>query len=236
MLCVRCIQGRYFVQREKIDSLVEFPTKGLDISPYVRGPQASDPGKMVYDLFAVSEHSGSLSGGHCTAVAKNFVTKRWFGFNDAEVSGSTAESCISPRAYVLFYEVRYVGQRRIGCKPPSTCFFCVVATPAAVVFIPILTAQMRAPFGFTAAQSHPSECVNTAAISRGTATAWEPDRDGKGASWQCRLEFFVDSLTNGEWSSRCCRAFVFCFESTIEISLHSQLPSPTSAKLYNDNL
>ena len=101
----RYIQGRFFVQREKIDSLVEFPTKGLDLSPYVRGPQAAEAGKLVYDLFAVSEHSGSLSGGHCTAVAKNFMNNQWFNFNDSEVSGSTAESTISPRAYVLFYQV-----------------------------------------------------------------------------------------------------------------------------------
>ena len=105
----RYIQGKAFVHREKIDSLVEFPTRGLDLSPYVRGPQSGDGSTLLYDLFAVSEHSGSLSGGHYTAAARNFVNKQWYAFNDRIVSPISVDNVVSPRAYVLFYRKRQAG-------------------------------------------------------------------------------------------------------------------------------
>jgi ubiquitin C-terminal hydrolase len=32
----------------------------------------------VYDLYGVSNHLGSLTGGHYTAIAKNRVDKNWY--------------------------------------------------------------------------------------------------------------------------------------------------------------
>ena len=31
----------------------------------------------VYDLYAVSQHSGGMGGGHYTAVCKNSIDKKW---------------------------------------------------------------------------------------------------------------------------------------------------------------
>ena len=70
------IPGSYFIHREKISDLVEFPIDGLDLSPYIQGAQ-SDSSPPVYDLFAVSEHSGGLGGGHYTAVAKS-PSGKWY--------------------------------------------------------------------------------------------------------------------------------------------------------------
>jgi len=39
-------------------------------------------GSVVYDLYAVSNHSGTPSGGHYTAAAKNPYTGQWHYFND----------------------------------------------------------------------------------------------------------------------------------------------------------
>jgi ubiquitin C-terminal hydrolase len=36
--------------------------------------------KNIYDLFAVVLHTGTLNGGHYTALAKN--DKYWYEFND----------------------------------------------------------------------------------------------------------------------------------------------------------
>jgi len=52
----------------KVGDLVNFPTQGLDLGEYVIAP---DGGPFIYDLYAVSNHMGSLNGGHYTAFAQN---------------------------------------------------------------------------------------------------------------------------------------------------------------------
>lgn len=99
-------QGAYFTHREKIEALVHFPITGLDLSPYTLGEQEVPP---VYDLFAVSNHMGGMGGGHYTAYAKNFITGRWYNFDDSSASPVDPARVISPNAYVLFYRRRAAG-------------------------------------------------------------------------------------------------------------------------------
>eukprot|EP00644_Phytophthora_capsici_P009076 jgi/Phyca11/541366/estExt2_Genewise1Plus.C_PHYCAscaffold_60597 len=97
----RYAQNAFYMNRDKISTLVDFPIEDLDLSPFLIGPgNGSEP---VYDLYAVSEHWGGLGGGHYTAVAKNPVNKRWFNFNDSHTSPTSPEAAVSPKAYVLFY-------------------------------------------------------------------------------------------------------------------------------------
>jgi hypothetical protein len=59
---------------------------------------------MLYDLYAVSNHYGSLAFGHYTAYAKNCETGKWYDFNDSSVSElDGSHEVVSPAAYVLFY-------------------------------------------------------------------------------------------------------------------------------------
>ena len=74
------IPGSYFIHREKINDLVEFPIDGLDLTPYIRGSPREGCPPPIYDLFAVSEHSGGLGGGHYTAVAKSPDTDEWYEY------------------------------------------------------------------------------------------------------------------------------------------------------------
>ncbi|CAI5739551.1 unnamed protein product [Peronospora destructor] len=97
----RYAQNSFYMHRDKISTLVNFPIEGLDLSEFMIGPQnGSEP---IYDLYAVSEHVGGLGGGHYTAIAKNPVNKRWFDYNDSHTSQTLAEKAVSSRAYVLFY-------------------------------------------------------------------------------------------------------------------------------------
>ena len=105
-------RATYLVQREKISNFVEFPLKDLDLSAYVKGPQSSQA-PPIYDLFAVSEHSGGLGGGHYTAKCLNFIDEQWYDFNDSSVTSCSPESCLTERAYVLFYR-RKNGSLRWG--------------------------------------------------------------------------------------------------------------------------
>lgn len=91
----------------KLGDYIEFPVEGLDMSNYVVSNRAlGENKKILYDLYAVSNHFGSLSGGHYTAYAKNCVYKKWYHFDDSDVSRASATEVVSKAAYVLFYKLR----------------------------------------------------------------------------------------------------------------------------------
>jgi ubiquitin carboxyl-terminal hydrolase 4/11/15 len=71
--------------QEKVNELVDFPTSGLDMRDYVLSLK-DEPQPILYDLYAVSNHYGSLNGGHYTAFCKNAPTDKWYHFNDSSVS------------------------------------------------------------------------------------------------------------------------------------------------------
>lgn len=60
----------------------------------------------IYDLYAVSNHFGSLNGGHYTAFCQNSLDKKWYEFDDSSVSSISASSAVTKAAYVLFYRRR----------------------------------------------------------------------------------------------------------------------------------
>jgi ubiquitin carboxyl-terminal hydrolase 4/11 len=45
-----------------------------------------EPEPVLYDLYAVSNHFGSLNGGHYTATCLNEATGKWYYFNDSSAS------------------------------------------------------------------------------------------------------------------------------------------------------
>lgn len=61
--------GMYGGGDGKLDTHVDFPIEGLELSKYILS-SSGEP--LVYDLFAVSNHFGSTGFGHYTAYAKNW--------------------------------------------------------------------------------------------------------------------------------------------------------------------
>lgn len=57
-------------RRDKINTSVDFPDEGLDLSCYSDNNEISDS-KMTYNLYGISHHSGYMSGGHYVADIKN---------------------------------------------------------------------------------------------------------------------------------------------------------------------
>jgi hypothetical protein len=100
-------KSRY--NREKIDLLVDFPLEGLDFSDFL--PDTQDPlSPPVYDLFAISNHYGSMGGGHYTAYAKHRTDGKWYNYDDRSVSPVSDPTTVkTSAAYVLFYRRRDVG-------------------------------------------------------------------------------------------------------------------------------
>ncbi|VDK43160.1 unnamed protein product [Anisakis simplex] len=84
--------------REKIDIPIKFPLTGLDLTDRVVDKRF---GKFVYDLIAVSNHSGGLGGGHYTTIALN--NNNWYSYNDSFTSVINEPSNVSREAYMLLY-------------------------------------------------------------------------------------------------------------------------------------
>lgn len=97
--------------RDKLDTFVDYPVKGLDMSDFVINPNHNK--RAIYDLIAVSNHYGGMGGGHYTAYAKNKITNRWFYFDDSSVSTASEDSVVTKAGYVLVY------QRRDSAAPPD---------------------------------------------------------------------------------------------------------------------
>ena len=57
---------------EKNGALVDYPVESLDMRPFVLGLK-DEPEPVYYDLYAISNHYGSLNGGHYTATCKNDI-------------------------------------------------------------------------------------------------------------------------------------------------------------------
>ncbi|WIA28861.1 hypothetical protein OEZ86_011387 [Tetradesmus obliquus] len=89
--------------RDKLDTQVQFPLAGLDLSRYVLHAQEQPP---LYDCFAVSNHYGGMGGGHYTAFGQMPNDKKWFCFDDSRVEEISPEGVQSRAAYVLFYRRR----------------------------------------------------------------------------------------------------------------------------------
>ncbi|CAG0901388.1 unnamed protein product [Darwinula stevensoni] len=93
--------NRYY--RDKLDTLVEFPINGLDMSHYVIDPEHP---QAIYDLIGVCDHYGHLGGGHYTAYARNKDDGCWYHFDDSTVQQAVEGKVVSRAAYVMFYQRR----------------------------------------------------------------------------------------------------------------------------------
>lgn len=96
--------GSYF--KDKLDDEVYFPLEDLDVSEFVINNLDGDgqPKESIkYELYAVSNHYGNLGFGHYTAYARNYITGKWYDFDDSSVDEVSPDKVISSAAYNLFY-------------------------------------------------------------------------------------------------------------------------------------
>ncbi|RKP38387.1 hypothetical protein BJ085DRAFT_42737 [Dimargaris cristalligena] len=118
--------------RNKLETDVDFPVRGLNMDRFIAAPlrpPTSTNGSMMgsspnypalasasasnsnstagesslYDLYAVSNHYGSLTGGHYTAHVRNGLRDQWYLFDDSRVLESDETKVKTKAAYNLFY-------------------------------------------------------------------------------------------------------------------------------------
>jgi len=92
--------------RDRINTLVKFPIKGLDMAPFLLSE--ADKKDAIYDLYAVSNHMGGMGGGHYTAYAKNLDNQQWYSLDDSRTSkvSDPEGRIVGTAAYVLYYHRR----------------------------------------------------------------------------------------------------------------------------------
>ncbi|XP_061538015.1 ubiquitin carboxyl-terminal hydrolase 2a isoform X2 [Phycodurus eques] len=85
----------------KLSTFVNFPLKDLDLREFA----SENSINAVYNLYAVSNHSGTTMGGHYTAYCRNPTSGEWYTFNDSRVTPMSSSQVRSSDGYVLFYEL-----------------------------------------------------------------------------------------------------------------------------------
>ncbi|PIA54251.1 hypothetical protein AQUCO_00900653v1 [Aquilegia coerulea] len=86
--------------KNKLETYVDFPIDDLDLSNYIacKNNQLS----CRYMLYAVSNHFGSMGGGHYTAFVYH-GGNQWYEFDDSRVHSISVDQIKDSAAYVLFY-------------------------------------------------------------------------------------------------------------------------------------
>ncbi|GHJ88910.1 hypothetical protein NliqN6_5312 [Naganishia liquefaciens] len=103
---------------DKSETPVIFPTRHLDLTRYIppspaqlEGKNPSGPadptsttGPFLYDLFAISNHMGSLSNGHYTAFVNS--SKGWKYCDDSKITPASERDVVKnpAHAYILWYK------------------------------------------------------------------------------------------------------------------------------------
>ncbi|XP_061592825.1 ubiquitin carboxyl-terminal hydrolase 19 isoform X2 [Cololabis saira] len=104
---------RSFIWRDKINDMVDFPVRNLDLSKFCIGQKDEMQQPPVYDLYAVINHYGGMIGGHYTAYARLPSDRNsqrsdvgWRLFDDSTVTMVEESQVVTRYAYVLFYRRR----------------------------------------------------------------------------------------------------------------------------------
>ncbi|XP_053234419.1 ubiquitin carboxyl-terminal hydrolase 19 isoform X2 [Podarcis raffonei] len=115
---------RSFIWRDKINDMVDFPVRSLDLSKFCIG-QKDEQQLPMYDLYAVINHYGGMIGGHYTAYARLPSDKNsqrsdvgWRLFDDSTVTTVDESQVVTRYAYVLFYRRRNSPVERPPRGPP----------------------------------------------------------------------------------------------------------------------
>ncbi|XP_057752605.1 ubiquitin carboxyl-terminal hydrolase 8 [Arachis stenosperma] len=85
--------------KNKLETYVDFPVDNLDLSAYISHRNGKS---YQYMLYAISNHYGSMGGGHYTAFVHH-GGDQWYDFDDSNVHPISKEKIKSSAAYVLFY-------------------------------------------------------------------------------------------------------------------------------------
>lgn len=89
--------------RDKITTFVDFPiTNFRAVVGEVNWVSNKEEGR-IYRLFGVTNHTGTLEGGHYIGCARNPLSGDWFTYDDHVIRPMKADQTRKKEAYLLFY-------------------------------------------------------------------------------------------------------------------------------------
>ena len=89
--------------RDKISTFVDFPISNFRaVAGEVNWISNREEGR-IYRLFGVTNHTGTLEGGHYIGCARNPLSGDWFTYDDHVIRPMKAEQTRKKEAYLLFY-------------------------------------------------------------------------------------------------------------------------------------
>ena len=110
LLCVQLKRfkfehGSWFSSGSKNSRQVAFPVEDnlLDLCPFMHPDSPHGGADPLYKLYAMVQHSGSLSGGHYVAYCLNNADRNWYLFDDSRVTRVTSDRVATSEGYLLFY-------------------------------------------------------------------------------------------------------------------------------------
>jgi ubiquitin C-terminal hydrolase len=114
--------------KNKIESMINFPIRDLDLSLYKDNKDCSKlkenfSDANVYDLNSIIYHSGSLTGGHYISIVKHEIidstyekndnfekistpTIKWVKYDDSIATEVEESNILSSNAYILVYKIK----------------------------------------------------------------------------------------------------------------------------------
>lgn len=93
--------GKHNKQKINTRVIVE---KELDLRKYISHSNPSSQDKNTYDLVGVVHHSGDIDFGHYTAECMNPLNRKWYSYNDSNVTETNMDGSFqSNTPYLLFY-------------------------------------------------------------------------------------------------------------------------------------
>ena len=98
--------------RTKITCPIKFPINDINLNEYLTNEENPEINKK-YDLFAVINHLGNLSGGHYFSIIEQ--NNKWIKYNDSYVSDFT-RTFDTQEAYMLIYKLNENNPGNINLK------------------------------------------------------------------------------------------------------------------------
>ncbi|RZB47658.1 Ubiquitin carboxyl-terminal hydrolase 5 isoform B [Glycine soja] len=87
--------------KHKLETFVNFPIHDFDLTNYIANK--NNTRRQLYELYALTNHYGSMGSGHYTAHIKLLDENRWYNFDDSHISLISEDEVNTAAAYVLFY-------------------------------------------------------------------------------------------------------------------------------------
>lgn len=151
---------------------IAFPTKDLSLKEMlfyenvsIKRESYTDQHTMdantLYDLVAVSYHTGSCDFGHYTAICKNQKNGKWYEADDTKVTYITDEEfekIKAKNAYVLYY-VKKDDEDYIMETPEQACEINFEADLANIVQVPLPVSHSIVPYAPAASYQLKNETV-----------------------------------------------------------------------------